>query len=233
MKDSIKTAFDSIQTPERLKRETRAYLRRKTFDYGKNALQRRRFRSRLAGCLAAVVLLLTGAGLWFLPAASIGLDINPSVELQVNVLDRAIALKGLNADGLALAEQINVTGMPYDEAMQRILLSDALAPYLDRGSMIAITVVGGGNEAHAEEMLSKVVCRAYALAEEENVLYCQADKDTVKEARAAGLCIPRYLAWQQLLKTDPDVTAEEVALLPQEAIRELAHLKTLEDPCGE
>ncbi|MGM9662463.1 MAG: hypothetical protein ACI3WR_05165 [Oscillospiraceae bacterium] len=233
MKDSIKTAFDPIRAPERLKRETRAYVCRKTFDYGRNTLQRRRCRSRLTGCLAAMVLLLAGAGLWFLPAASIGLDINPSIELQVNVLDRVIALQGLNEDGRALAQQVSVAGMPYDEAMQRILLSDGLAPYLDGGSMIAITVVGGGSEAHAETMLGKVVCRAYALAEEENVLYCQADRETVRAARAAGLCIPRYLAWQELLKTDPDITVEDAALLPKEDIRALVQQKTAGNFCRE
>lgn len=168
-----------------------------------------------------------------MPMTSIDLDINPSVELQVNALDRVIALKGLNDDGLALARQIHVAGMPYDEAMQRILISDCLASYLEGGSMIAITVAGGGSEVHAEKILSSIVCRAYALAEEERVCYCQTDRKTVKAARTSGLCIPRYLAWQQLLKTDPGVTVEEAAQLPMEEVWKLVQPKIAENPCGE
>lgn len=233
MKDSLKTALDCVQAPERLKRGARAHIRRKTFDYGRNVLQYRAFRSRLIGGLLTLALVLTGSGLWFLPAASIDLEVNPSLELQVNALDRVIALRGINDDGRAVAEAVDVVGMPYDDAMQRILISREMEPYLEKDSLITITVVGGGTESHAEEMLSRVVCRAYNLAEDENVIYCQTDRQTVKAARDAGLCIPRYLAWQQLLKSDPTVTAEDVRRLPREEIRALAQLKILENPCGE
>lgn len=233
MEDKLHNAFDSLHASEHLKRVTRAHIRRKTFDYGRHAYQLRRHRSRIAACLLSLALVLTGTGIWFLPATSIGLDINPSLELHVNTLDRVIALKGKNTDGLEVAKHLDVTGMPYDEAMQRILISQELAPYLENGSMISISVVGGGSDAHAEQMLSKVVCRAYALADDENVFYCQTDKETLAASRASGLCIPRYLAWQHLLETNPDITPEEVSLIPQEEIRALAQTKILENPCGE
>ena len=233
MNEKLQKAFDSVQASEHLKRSARAHIRRKTFDYGRQVTQYRQHRRKIAACMLSLVLILSGAGIWFLPATSIGLDINPSLELQVNALDRVIALKGKNEDGIEVAGKLDVTGMPYDEAMQRILISQELAPYLENGSMISISVVGGGTDTHAEEMLSKVVCRAYAIAEDENVFYCQTDKETLAAARNAGLCIPRYLAWQHLLESDPDVTAEEVSQLPKEEIRALAQLKIIDNPCGE
>ena len=233
MKDKLNDAFDSLQAPERLKRSTRAHIRRKTFDYGRQILQYRQHRRRMAACLVSLVLVFSGLGIWYLPATSIGLDINPSLELQVNALDRVIALKGKNTDGLKVAGKLDVAGMAYDEAMQRILISEELAPYLENGSMISISVIGGGSDTHAEQMLSKVVCRAYAIAEDENVFYCQTDKETLTAARESGLCIPRYLAWLHLLETDPDITAEEVSRMPKEEIRALAQLKIIENPCGE
>ena len=232
MDNRIREAFDTVQAPEQLKRKTRAYLRKKTFDYGRIVLQRRNMRQRLAGCLVSLALVCTGAGVWFWPSASISVDINPSIELKVNALDRVIALEGRNSDGIALVKQIDVAGMEYDDAMQRILLSSGLEPYLDEGSMITITVAGGGTEAHAEQMLSRVLCRAYNIAQEENVLYCQVDWETVKKARAVNLCIPRYLAWQHLLQTDPNLTPEDVRQIPKEEIRVLAQVKLLDNPCG-
>ena len=233
MNHKFHNAFDAVHAPEQLKRATRAHIRRKTFDYGRQVLQYRQHRQRIAACLLSLALVLSGAGIWFLPATSIGLDINPSLELRVNALDRVIALKGNNADGIEVANHLDVAGLPYDEAMQRILISQELAPYLENGGMISISVVGGGSDVHAEEMLSKVVCRAYALAEDENVFYCQTDKETLAAARASGLCIPRYLAWQHLLEENPDVTAEEVSRMPKDEIRALAQLEIIENPCGE
>lgn len=231
MDKHMKDAFDAVQTPERLKRKTRAALRKKTFDYGRNVLRLQARRRRLAAGLLSMALALSGAGIWFLPSASISVDINPSIELKVNALDRVISLEGRNSDGVALVRDIDVTGMAYDDAMQRILLSQGLEPYLADGSQITITVAGGGTDAHAEQMLSKVLCRAYNIASRNNVLYCQVDWETVKAAQKVNLCIPRYLAWQNLLKTDPTMTPEDVREIPKERIRVLAQIITIEDPC--
>ena len=230
MDNQIKQAFDAIQTPERLKRTTKAALRKKTFDYGRNVLRLRQHRQRLAGMLASLVLVLTGTGLWFLPSASISVDINPSMELRVNALDRVIALEGRNSDGAAVVKDLDVVGMTYDDAMQRLLLSEGLEPYLADGSQITITVAGV-DEEHTTQMLSKVLCRAYNIANEENVLYCQVDWETVKAAREVNLCIPRYLAWQNLLKTNPAITPEDVREIPKDRIRALAQTVIIEDPC--
>ena len=233
MNKKLQGAFDTIQASERLKRAARASIRRRTFDYGRQITQYRQHRRRLAAGLLSLVLILSGAGVWFLPATSIAVDINPSIELKVNALDRVIALKGKNEDGLEVAKHLDVTGMPYDEAVQRILISEELSPYLENGSMISISMVGGGSDVHAEEMLSKVICRAYALAGDENVFYCQTDKETLEAAREAGLCIIRYLAWQHLLEADPNVTTQEVSQMPKEEIRALAQIKIIDNPCGE
>jgi hypothetical protein len=231
MEDKIKDAFRSLQTPERMKRTAKAQIRKKTFDYGRNVLQLRSHHRRLATGLLSLILVLSGCGLWFLPSASIAVDINPSIELKVNALDRVICLEGRNSDGMELIKDIDVAGMTYDDAMQRILLSNGLEKYLEDGSQITITVAGGGTNEHAEKMLSKVLCRAYHIADRDNVLYCQVDWETLKAAREVNLCIPRYLAWQNLLKSDPTITPEDVREIPKETIRTLAQVIIIEDPC--
>ena len=233
MDNRIKETLDAIQTPERLKRITKANLRRRTFDYGRNVLQLRRYRSRVAGCIASLALVAGSAGLWFMPSASISMDINPSIEIRVNALDRVISVEGRNADGTELVKQLDVDGMPYDDAMQRILLSDALSVFVENGSNITITVAGGGSDIHAEEILSKVLCRAYNIAEKENILYCQVNWETVKAAKAAGLTIPRYLVWQRLLEANPNITPEEIWQIPEKTIRILAQTKIIDNPCHE
>ena len=232
MKNDIREAFDAVRADERLRRQTKAYLRKATLDYGRDVQRRRQRQMRLASCTAALVLLVVSAGMWLLPVTSIDLDINPSLELRVNSFGRVTRLKGLNADGLALVEELDVKGLPYDEAMQRILISEELEAYLDNGSLISITVVGK-DESLAEEMLSKVVCRAYAIAEEDNIYYCQTDPETARAARSVGLCVLRYQVWQQLKESDPSITVEAVAMMPKAEIMRLAKFEKLENPCGE
>ena len=232
MKNDLQKAFDAVQADERLKRRTKAYLRRATLDYGRDTQRRRQRQTRMVSCAAAVMLMVMGAGMWLLPVTSIDLDINPSLELRVNTFGRVTELKGMNADGLALVDSLNVKGMRYDDAMQRILISEPLEPYLEDGSLISITVVGK-DESLAEEMLSKVVCRAYAIAEEDNIHYCQTDPETARAARNVGLCVLRYQVWQQLKENDPSITVEAVALMPKAEVMALAKFEKLENPCGE
>ena len=231
MDEQLKNTLDAIQTPERLKRKTKATLRKKTFDYGRNILQRRAFHRRVATGLLSLVLVLSGCGLWFWPATNIAVDINPSIEIQVNALDRVISVEGTNADGVELAKQLDVAGMPYDDAMQRILLSEGLERFLKNNQMISITMAGNINDAHLTDMANKVLCRAYNIAGKENIFYCQVDMDIVKAARAENLCIPRYLAWKRMLEINPATTVDDIRAMSNEQIRVLSQVKIVDDPC--
>lgn len=222
--------LDSIHASERLKRKTKAYLRHKTFDYGRDTMRMRSSRIRTAGCIAAAVITFAGIGLYRLPTAYIDLDINPSMELNINALGRVISLNGLNDDGAELARVLNVSGMSYGDAMQYILISDPLEPYLEAGSSISISVTGSSVQ-QSETILKDVVCRAYGIADKENVYYCHADRQTAREAKNSGLSLARYQALEELRKTDPTVTPEYVQDMSMSEICSLIRSHQLDDPC--
>ena len=227
MDNKIKDAFSPIEVPERLLRMTKAHIRKATFDYGRCIARIKARRRRLAALAASAVLCIGTAGVWFRPVTRIGLDINPSIEIRVNALDRVIGLDGLNTDGEILAQAVNVKGLPYGDAMERIMVSDELGYYLDKGNLLSITVSGRG----AEQTLNQVVCRAYAVADDEQVFYILADRATVKAAREQGLTVAQYEALRELQRTDPDATAHQVLNLTMTEIRELIGFEKLEDPC--
>ena len=227
--DKLKDALGGIETPERLKRLTKAHVRKATFDYGRNIARIKIRRQRITAMAASLALVLGGAGLWFNPVTRIGLDINPSVEIRVNALDRVISLAGLNTDGERLAAALDVAGMAYDEAMGRIMVSDELGVYLDAGNVLSITVSG----REAEQTLNRVVCRAYAVAEDDQVFYILADSATVKAAHAEGLSVVQYEALLILRQTDPQAEAGQVKAMTMAQIRELIGFERLDDPCGE
>ena len=229
MDNKIKDAFSTIEAPEKLLRMTKAQIRKATFDYGRSIARLKARRQRLAALAASVAVCVGAAGVWFRPVTRIGLDINPSLEIRVNALDRVIGLHGLNADGEILAAALDVKGLPYGEAMGRIMVSDELGAYLDAGNLLSITVSG----REAEQTLNQVVCRAYAVADDEQVFYILADKVTVKAAREQGLSVVQYEALTVLRKTNPNATAEQVRHLTMAQIRELIGFEKLEDPCQE
>lgn len=210
MDDKIKDALGVIQADQRLKRMTKARIRSATFDYGRAMARIQARRRRVAALAASAVLCIGGAGLWFRPVKCIGLDINPSVEIRVNALDRVIALEGLNPDGEKLAAALDVAGMDYGDAMGRIMVSDELGGYLDAGNLLSITVSGRG----AEQTLKQVVCRAYAVAEDEQVFYILADDATVRAAKAEGLSVVQYEALTALRQSDP---GEEARIIGYDA----------------
>lgn len=230
MEKKIKDAFDGIAADERLLRRTKAALRKKSFDYGRDVPGLRRRRWGLVSSLAVLVLVIGGLGLYRLPTAAIDIDINPSMELRINAFDKVICAKGMNDDGRAILEDMELTNLPYTKAMRRILLSDNMEPYLEGEELLSITVVGRTLEQDGE-LLRNVVCCANSVTKEENLYYCRADGETAQAAREAGLTVARYLALQQLREQDPTVTAEEVQAMSMRHIKELLGCEKLETPC--
>lgn len=233
MKDKITDAFCGIHTSEELKARTHAALREKTFEHGRDLLKKRRFFDRLAACAAILVLTFAGLSSWFLPVSRIGLEINPSLEVTINLLGRVISLDGLNDDGRSLAVQLQyVEGLPYDDAVERILISDQMEYYVARGDLLSISV-SGADISHTEEMLSRIVCRTYAVVEEGHLFYCRTDPETARAAHDAGLSVVRYQALQKLQSQNPTVTASDVDQMSITEICSLLDFVALEDPCGE
>ena len=229
MDNKIKDALSPIEAPERLLRMTKAHIRKETFDYGRSIARLKAHQRRVAAMAASLALIVGGAGIWFSPVTRIGLDINPSLEIRVNALDRVISLDGLNADGEELAQALDVAGMPYDQAMSRIMVSDQLGVYLEAGNLLSITVSGRG----AEQALNRVVCRACAVADEDQVCYILADDASVRAAKAEGLTVVQYEALTALRRKDPEATAQQVLDMSMAELTELIGFERIDDPCGE
>ena len=230
MENRIKAAFDQIHADEKTIRHTKACLREKSFDYGRNLFRIRRRRARLISTFALLVIAFTGLGIYKLPVAAIDIDINPSIELKINAFDKVVSAKGMNKDGAAVVEQLELENLKYTKAMRRILLSDAMEEYLNEEALLSITVVGNvGTES--EEVLRNVVCCANSVAAEENIYYCQVDTETAKQARELGLTPARYRAYMQLKETMPEITAEDVLCMSMREIKQTIGCQALDKPC--
>ena len=200
MDDRIRAAFDAIHAEEALKEHTKAALAARQ----RPAVRRRRLAPLLA-CLALVVVLLGGGGwLWFTPTASVSVDINPSLELRLNRFSRVVAVEGANADGQALAQELDLRFLDCAAALEAILASDTVSALLAQDSALTIAV-SGQDEAQCQDLLTQA---QHCTAGQENA-HC-----------FSGLTLGKYRAYLALHDLDPTVTPEEVQNLTMAEIRD-------------
>lgn len=215
--DKLKDTFDKIHAETGLKTETMDFIAYKTKNYTSPA----RFSpGRAALVMACLVLLLAGLGghrLYFTEAAIISIDINPSIELNVNPFGKVISVTAYDDDGLRLSNAINVRHMDYMSALDAILNSEDIAAYLDRDEALTISVVGQ-NEKRNEEMLYNIET---CTRSHENACCHAGSYDLVEEAHSAGLSVGKYQAFLELRRLDPDITIDDVKGLTMRQINDL------------
>ena len=170
-----------------------------------------------AACLALVLVGVGGYRWYAEPTALVSVDVNPSVELELNRFDTVMAARGVNADGQALLESVPVAGKTYAEAMDALASSEAFSRYVSDDSYVEITVVcDDAEQARALEEASGA-CLASLPCEGA----CQAaGRGEWQAAREAGMGVGRYRAALELMACDPSVTLEECARMSMRELRD-------------
>lgn len=208
--DKIKSAFGAIRATEELKSKTRAFIAEKS-----RGCKRRTVYRRVIPAVCAVLLLFAGTALYFTPTARIDIEINPSLELEINLFDRVVSVKPLNDDGEALARTLDIRFAGYGEALRRIVDNEKISELLSENEVMTITVIET-NTAQYEKIFSE----AEICANEHNNVFCfSASSEEHSLAHEVGLPFGKYRAFLELQKLDPDVTPDEVREMTMREIR--------------
>ena len=216
MRDELRKAFDSVRASRELKENTLERV------MGNRGGRRRPAAAARRGLAAAACLVLALAGwggywLYFTPTAAISIDVNPSLELGINRFDRVVSVEGYNADGQALAAQLSVTHLNYEQAVEQILDTQEIAALLAQDEVLTITVTGS-DEGQCGRILS---CVEAETAQSPNI-HCQsARQEEVEAAHDLGLSYGKYRAYLEVLALDPTVTPEEIQGMTMREIREM------------
>ena len=217
MEDKLRAAFDSVHAEAELKERTLAFLA----DAGGASPARHRPAARLRRAIAAAaacLLVLLGAGGYYallVPVSAISVDVNPSLELSLNRLDRVISVEAFNPEGEALASTLDVAFLPYTQALEEILSSEAMSAYLAEDSAVSITVACDNPDKSAH-----LLSAAQACAQGCGRVYCHAGSSADLEgAHHAGMSVGKYRAFLALQALDPSVTAEEAQAMSMREIR--------------
>lgn len=137
-----------------------------------------------AACACAALLCVTGAFSLLCPAAYIGIDVNPSIELTTNLFDRVLTATARNADAEAVLSGLKLRNVDLDTAVSAIIGSIVQHEYLENGEgEIRITVhSGSGNRAvRLEARLVDDVRRALPLEQQSVSVYTETDRPAPTE----------------------------------------------------
>lgn len=218
MNDLLKEAFSQIRAEESLKEDTLSYLYQETQGYQRApaAVSYSRPLLSLAACLLLVVCL----GLWkawFTPVSVISIDINPSLELELNRFDRVISVEGYNEDGQTLADSLSVQYLNYQDALEEILNSETVADCLARQELLSIAVVDDDAQRQQDLLAGVQSCTSG-----HSQTHCYAaDSASLEDAHHAGLSYGKYQAYLELVALDPNITPQQVQTMTMREIREL------------
>lgn len=174
--------------------------------------RRRRWAPLAAAACLLLVGILAGAGwhLWQQPAAFVGVDVNPSLELTVNAFDRVVKATAINDDGATVLDALSLEGRSYEEAFAALMDSEAMAPYLAKDAFVDVNITTQDN-ALASELQAQSDA---VLAGHPYQGACHhSDEATREAAAAAGMGVGRYRAACELAELDNSVSVDDCAAM--------------------
>ena len=92
-----------------------------------------------------MVCCIAGYRFYFTSTSVISIDINPSVELDINCFGRVISVVSYNDDGSELKKSTNVRFLDYKDALIRILNDKDISELLTQDEILSVVVIADKN----------------------------------------------------------------------------------------
>lgn len=237
LEQRVRTAFDEITVPDSVKKQTLEYVRSqaneqsvevKVISSPSSSKRRNRrvrpviFTGAIAACLlfAAALFGISNVGTQHMdlePTAFVDIDINPSVQLKLNREDQVVEAEGINEDGANLLSDVPVVGMAYEEALNALTSSQALAPYLEQDAFVAVSIAS--SDQAQENALTSMSEEYLANAPYQGT--CNGvSPEFYEEAHSHGMGCGRYAAAVELVELDPEVTIDECSTMSMRELRD-------------
>lgn len=163
-------------------------------------------------------------------AAVVSLDVNPSIELNVDKDEKIISAKGLNDDGRRVLGDMELEGSSLEVAVNAVIGSMLKNGYLDDMANSILVSVSGVNGYDADKLRSTLADDVNRQLENCSVLsqdVSNADSDTVKLADKYGITVGKAALIRQIVAADSRHSFEELAALSINELNLIADGKTL------
>ena len=207
MGNKIKNAFEPIKASDKMKNSTIRYLQQVRTTQSPKPIAHTWQRSFAVACAMLFIVIGIG-GLYTVrtPVSYVSIDVNPSIELALNRYDRVVSATAYNEDGTSVLAGLNINGMLYTQAIDVILESDAMQPYLAEDSALTFTVASGNTDKETEIITGIENC--HGCSKHGGVSYT-ADVSSLSEAHGYGMSFGKYAAYLTLSQYDNTITTED------------------------
>ena len=167
--------------------------------------------------LIALALILagsTGVYAYQKPISFVSLDINPSIELGVNVFDVVVSAEAYNDDGDKVLENLDVEGGSVEDAINEIVDSAIADGYVEEDGTSVISITTETDDGVLAEELEEAAEEGVENALEENETEAEIEKDNVAlerrdQARELGITPGKLNLIQKLQAVNPEATIED------------------------
>lgn len=212
--NKINEAFEGIKAEEELKKSTMEFIaqqRSQRLNPQKNIV-------KYSLAAAAVIIFTLALGIyemWFVPVTVVSIDVNPSLELRVNRLDRVLDAKAFNDDGTEILDSLSVTGKNYEQAIDTVLNDSEFSEYLNSDSLLTFTVASENDE----EVITRINgCLKNA---GKQGVCVSSSSDAVNEAHSLGLSLGKYQAYLEISQYDNTITPEDCRNMTMKELNDL------------
>jgi len=222
MVTQFKAVLDRVKAEDELVEKTERYLRAKLENPAsvENLYfirRERRMKKILAACIAAVLVIgVLAGGYTYLktPVAYISLDINPSIELGINALNRVVSAEGANRDGRALLEGQKIISASLTDALDSLIGIAAQKNYIsDDGTTVVSITAESNNRKRAQNLTNigeQAVNKSIVRYKVRAVIYKDsADLSLRLEARKKGVSSGKLKLIKSLQALEPSITVEQ------------------------
>ena len=151
------------------------------------------------------------------PRSVISVDINPSVEMAVNMFDRVISVKGYNEDGRRPADSVDVIHQNYYTALDSLINSEIVQNCLADRQELTVTLACDNPEKSRQmgERINSCTGRV------ENSYFYTCSYDRVQSAHNMGFSCGKYQAYLRLREVYSDITPQQAAEMTMKEIHRM------------
>ncbi len=150
----------------------------------------------------------------------VSIDVNPSVELQLNKKERVVSFTAINDDGTEILKDIDVKGMPVETAVENVLNTMREKGYIDGDKNSVLISVKNKNQQQADTLSDKLLNSAYESMDKKHgsaavLSQSISDEDSTKElAKKYGLSHGKAKLIAKIMEKDSLLTIDKLAGLP-------------------
>lgn len=222
MVTQFKAVLDRVKAEDELVEKTERYLRAKLKGLALvESLyfirRERRMKKILVACIAAVLVIgVLAGGYTYLetPVAYISLDINPSIELGINALNKVVSSEGVNRDGRALLEGQKIIRASLTDALDSLISIAAQKNYIsDDGTTVVSITAESNNRKRAQNLTNigeQAVSKSIVRYKVKAVIYKDsADLSLRLEAKKEGVSSGKLKLIKSLQALEPSITVEQ------------------------